>query len=257
MARTIARGKKEYNEDQPLVYTRGVSLSADELKAALPEIHIRAGDEQGYQEFIAYFKEKAESSGFSSQIQLPNNPLSKFSSDKGGEALAQLYLEAHYRCSFPFPEQQDRRTPNASLPGADLVGFLEHRESGWVFAFGEVKTSHESRTPPSVVTGGHGLKNQLIKLRQEELQITLIKYLYFRQKDADWQIVYDSSVENWLCGETLRCALFGVLVRDTEPDKRDMQGSAKELAKEGDKAMPITFIAIYLPADSIQSLGSE
>ena len=47
---------------------------------------------------------------------------------------------------------RDRRTPRASLRGADLIGF--HCENEALFLLlGEVRTSSEKNTPPRVMRG--------------------------------------------------------------------------------------------------------
>lgn len=71
-----------------------------------------------------------------------------------GEALAECILaddETREIC-WPWNLVRDRRTPRASLPGADLVGFCKEGEDV-VLLFGEVKTSSDVRTPPQVMNG--------------------------------------------------------------------------------------------------------
>ena len=72
-----------------------------------------------------------------------------------GEALAECILaddETREIC-WPWNFVRDRRTPRASLPGADLVGFC--KEGGSVFLlFGEVKASSDKSTPPNVMNAG-------------------------------------------------------------------------------------------------------
>ena len=40
-----------------------------------------------------------------------------------GEAIAECLLEEHFGALWPWNPQRDKRSPHASLPGADLVGF--------------------------------------------------------------------------------------------------------------------------------------
>ena len=81
-----------------------------------------------------------------------------------GEAIAEAYLTDHRSCEFPWPDRRDERKRGSSLPGADLVGFgLD--DDGDCFAFGEVKTSSDSRYPPRPMYGRTGLKQQLEDLR--------------------------------------------------------------------------------------------
>ena len=67
-----------------------------------------------------------------------------------GEALAECVVadgEAREIC-WPWNLVRDLRTPRASLPGADLVGFCKDGEAA-LLLFGEVKTSCDANTPPA------------------------------------------------------------------------------------------------------------
>ena len=64
-----------------------------------------------------------------------------------GESFAQCFLEDCWFAKFPYPTSRDLKNPNASLAGADLVGFY-HKDGETAFLFGETKTSHEEKHPP-------------------------------------------------------------------------------------------------------------
>lgn len=64
---------------------------------------------------------------------------------------------------WPWNENRDRKTPKASLPGADIVGFLGSGPDT-VFLFGEVKTSSDKDNPPGVMAGRGGLAHQIDSL---------------------------------------------------------------------------------------------
>lgn len=75
-----------------------------------------------------------------------------------GEAFAECVLrdDPGREVHWPWNTVRDRRTPRASLPGADLVGFC--RDGADVFLLiGEVKTSSDTDTPPSVMRGVGGM----------------------------------------------------------------------------------------------------
>ena len=61
-------------------------------------------------------------------------------------------LGGPHEAAFPWPTSLDKRTPSASLPGPDFVGF--HRKVHLGFLFSEVKSSSESDCPPQVVASG-------------------------------------------------------------------------------------------------------
>ncbi len=79
-----------------------------------------------------------------------------------GEALAECVLadDENREVCWPWNLVRDRRTPRASLPGADLVGFCKEGESV-LLLFGEVKTSSDTGTPPGVMNGSGGMAWQL------------------------------------------------------------------------------------------------
>ncbi|MFV9691942.1 MAG: hypothetical protein ACNY01_13410 [Desulfobacteria bacterium] len=78
-----------------------------------------------------------------------------------GEAIAEAYLTHHRDSFFPWPDGRDIRKPKSSLPGADLVGFHKNNEKTR-FAFGEVKTSKENKTPPTNCTIWRSLPEQAV-----------------------------------------------------------------------------------------------
>ena len=66
-----------------------------------------------------------------------------------GEALAECALrdDSDRQIHWPWNTVRDRRTPRASLPGADLVGFC-CEDGNVALLFGEVKTSSDTNSPP-------------------------------------------------------------------------------------------------------------
>jgi len=83
-----------------------------------------------------------------------------------GEALAECLLADVSGILWPWNSERDKRTPRASLPGADLVGFV--RTAGTVYlVLGEVKTSSDRDAPPNVLSGRSGMIHQLDQLAQD------------------------------------------------------------------------------------------
>lgn len=80
-----------------------------------------------------------------------------------GEALAECLLEEGHGLVLPWNSERDKRTPKASLPGADLVGFIEEDEDAFL-ALGEIKTSSDLNSPPNVMNGKSGMIHQLDNL---------------------------------------------------------------------------------------------
>ena len=83
-----------------------------------------------------------------------------------GEALAEAVLTEDYGVQWPWNMERDKRNPKASLPGADIIGFVlngtRHR-----LALGEVKTSGEKKYPPQVMSGKSGMAHQIDTLEED------------------------------------------------------------------------------------------
>ena len=174
-----------------------------------------------------------------------------------GESLAEAYLVDHKDCVFPWPTGRDLRNPRASPAGADLLGFQKHGKSQR-FAFGEVKTSGEEKWPPQVVTGRHGLAKQLEELRDSDQtkDHLVIVYLCHRAPNSNWEIPYREAAVRYLQNAS-DISLFGFLIRDVSPKADDLQSRAKLLAKGCPKETSIELHGLYLPSNSIRSLGSN
>lgn len=80
-----------------------------------------------------------------------------------GEALAECVLEEEYGVVWPWNSERDKRTPKASLPGADLIGLIKDGGKA-LLVLGEVKTSFDAKAPPGVMSGRSGMIHQLDNL---------------------------------------------------------------------------------------------
>ena len=99
-----------------------------------------------------------------------------------GEAIAEAYLRCEYEITWPWNMERDKRNPNASLPGADLVGFEIEGDDARL-ALGEVKTSTDVNTPPGVMNGRSGMIHQIDNLASNlSLICQLLKWLLPRCK---------------------------------------------------------------------------
>jgi len=68
---------------------------------------------------------------------------------KWGEAFSACQLERFHSIDTPFPVLLSDRNPRASSAGVDIVGFVKENGRN-MFLLGEVKTSSETNSPPSV-----------------------------------------------------------------------------------------------------------
>ena len=175
----------------------------------------------------------------------------KFQDWRVGEAIAETWLTDHRNCDFPWPLGRDERKLGSSLPGADLVGFYTDTEGDYL-AFGEVKTSSEARCPPNVVKS---LKKQLEDIRDNgAIRDTLFRYLAHRMIGAPWMTRFEQAAKRYLANK-FDVRLFGFLVRDVEPDERDVRALVEHLGHSCPDSTRIEIIALYLPKDRIQGIG--
>jgi hypothetical protein len=170
-----------------------------------------------------------------------------------GEAIGEVFLVDCRNCFFPWPSGRDLKNPYGSLPGADLVGFAVEGESER-FAFGEVKTSQSQDAPPSVMYGRSGLVAQLEGLRDDvRVKDALVLYLGFRANNAAWYDRYRDAARRYFADHT-DVSLFGVLVRDVEPNPLDVQKRAATLAQSRPAQTSVELRAKYLPAGTLSAI---
>jgi hypothetical protein len=147
-----------------------------------------------------------------------------------GESMAECLLEDELGVQWSWNTNRDRRTPRASLPGADLVGFADLGE-GTELVFGEVKTSSDKATPPNVMTGRGGMIHQLEGLAGDrELHWTLLKWLHARCRNTALSPLFKSATKRYLESEGRALYLCGVLMRDTAPAELDLSNRATKFS---------------------------
>lgn len=166
-----------------------------------------------------------------------------------GEAFAECALRDDAGCQahWPWNMVRDRRTPRASLPGADLVGFLSDGQEVLIL-IGEVKTSSDARTPPGVMSGRGGMAWQLEQsIVRLEVQRTLLQWLHARCQSESLGELYRKAVERYLESEGKALVLVGVLLRDTRPSELDLESRGEVLSRWAADPTRIDLIAWYLP----------
>ncbi|TIM36016.1 MAG: hypothetical protein E5Y61_05505 [Mesorhizobium sp.] len=140
-----------------------------------------------------------------------------------GEAMAECLLTDEHGAVWPWNENRDRKTPKASLPGADIVGFLGSGPDT-VFLFGEVKTSSDKDNPPGVMAGRGGLAHQIDLLaNHKDAQNTLLKWLYARCTTAELMAMFKIAAAKYLSSGGKDFAVVGVLLRDTPAHRDDLR----------------------------------
>lgn len=152
---TIPIGCSEYSADSTRVKARAVSYSPDDLSASIAILAQKLWDQQSLDE-LEFLAQSIDSTGFdATEIRVAFDAVPNPTSWRAGEELAELCSSAHLGVSLPWPINWDLKNESRSLSGADLVGFQVSGNSA-VFAFGEVKTSSDHRSPPAVLSGRVG-----------------------------------------------------------------------------------------------------
>jgi len=140
-----------------------------------------------------------------------------------GEAMAECLLRDEMGAVWPWNENRDRKTPKASLPGADIVGFIEEGDDT-IFLFGEVKTSSHAGTPPGVMNGRSGLAHQIDTLATTQgHHFALIKWLKARCTTDDLRARFETAAQRYLTSGGTDFAIIGVLLRDTVANQDDLR----------------------------------
>lgn len=168
-----------------------------------------------------------------------------------GEAYAEIVLEQEFTCRFHWNENRDARNPKGNKTGADLVGFIE-ADGQILFLFGEVKTSSESATrPPQVMTCANGIESQLRDLYNDRSKrLILISYLKNKMRHYPeghpFRSDFEASERAYYSGDC-DYQLIGVVIRDVEPDERDVSVSYGRLRDQILEPKGIKLLALYLP----------
>ncbi|ESQ08136.1 MAG TPA: hypothetical protein DDY14_03805 [Chromatiaceae bacterium] len=239
-----------YEGAQGQVGWRGLQSEADDAFNAFlcSEVEARLHDTEGADDFEAHLRGLANT-GFK-RDSLGAILAAEVPEERGwaiGEAMAEAHLQQAHNVVWPWNMERDKRTPKASLPGADLVGFQVEGDVVRL-ALGEVKTSSDKNTPPNAMSGRSGMKHQLDELAHNLTLIgQLLKWLQPRCHSTEHEASFDSAVGLLLESGNRAVALFGVLIRDIQPDELDLSARAKTLAGSLQEPTRYQLIALYLP----------
>ncbi len=212
------------------------------------EVHNRLNDVSGREEFRSHLRSLALTGmGKDNLEEVLNAEISEEREWAVGEALAEALLISKYGMIFPWNVERDKRSPNSSLPGADIIGFLPEG-TGFRLALGEVKTSREERYPPQVMSGRSGLNHQIENLAVNmNIIYQLLSWLLRRIKNTQYETAYNQSVTLYLNSGKKAATLFGVLIRDTASNELDLKNRAKALSLVLKHPASCELMAVYLP----------
>ena len=165
-----------------------------------------------------------------------------------GEAVAEAWLSREHKVIWPWNMERDKRNAYASLPGADLVGFLESGADTRL-VLGEVKSSSEKKYPPQIMSGRSGhMGHQIDNLALNPGTINqLLKWLCPRCKNTEFETYYNKSLSLYFNSGNKAVSLFGVLIRDTKPNKLDLEKRGKALSNTLNTPTTCNLLALHLP----------
>lgn len=246
----------EYNTDKEDVTARGVSFTNDQLDAMLAgpvkDILLDTGGNREIEELLAGL---ATTDFANIELQNILEEEHVFEDWLVGEAIAEAFTINVGNCFYPWPTSRDLKNPNASPAGCDLTGFQSIGPDGnqsYRFSFGEVKTSWDQNSPPSVMAS---LGKQLFNLRDDKATKSgLVKYLTRHALGKDWEDKFKSAATKYLQSRGSDIAIYGILVRDTVPNESDISGKATSLANRCPDSTSVALYAIYLPVNIIRRL---
>jgi hypothetical protein len=167
-----------------------------------------------------------------------------------GEAFAEAWLSREHKIIWPWNMERDKRNANASLPGADLIGFVVNgTESRLVL--GEVKSSTEKKYPPQVMSSRSGHIGHQIDDLANNLGtiIQLLKWLWPRCKNTDFETLYTNSLTLYFNSGNKAVSLFGVLIRDTKANELDLESRGKALGRSLNSPTSCYLFALHLPCE--------
>lgn len=174
---------------------------------------------------------------------------------KIGEKIAECFLEDYCNSIFPYNDSRDAKDSNSSLPGTDMVGFVEI-ENKPLFLFGEVKTSDQEKYPPSVIYGNDGLKTQLDELgknpkkRKELIKWFGHKFTLLADNDVHKNMWTSAVIAYFTPSNEFK--ISGMMIRGTVPNKRDLESTFTNVILNMGGETYFELISLYIPIKKSQ-----
>ena len=168
---------------------------------------------------------------------------------KIGEKISECFLEDYCDSVFPYNDSRDAKDSSSNLPGTDMVGFFNVDDKA-LFLFGEVKTSDQKTSPPSVVAGKDGLLNQLDEIKtSQKKRKELILWLGHKVEPLgpdhghvrSWRAAFIAHYRH------SEYKIFGVMIRGTGPDDKDLKGVYEKVVLNMNDAVYLELLSLYLP----------
>ncbi len=162
------------------------------------------------------------------------------------EVLAECFLMDRHDVLIPYNRIRDAISPTASPAGPDIIGIV-----GTLFIFGETKSSSEQGHPPSVVNGSSGMIGQLNSIkRDKEKRSRMIKWLGHKTRQFEANADHTSwcrAKQQYYESEGRSFKICGILIRDTDPDERDVAKVHDSVSVDIYSSTPLDIMALYIP----------
>ncbi len=242
--------KTTYEDQHGQVLWSGIAMNdSDDFKRFMArDVASRLHDEEGKTEFETHLRGLANTDFARESLDAVLASKAGEEHDWAvGEALAEEFLGHEFGIIWPWNMERDKRNPRASLQGADIVGFsVEGDETRLVL--GEVKTSSDEKQPPGVMSGRGGMINQIENLANDlSVIVQLLTWLFPRCKGTEHETFFDSAIELFLDSGNKAVSLYGILIRDTRPDEKDLRRRGRSLAETIHPPTTCKLLAIYIP----------
>ncbi|MGV3346132.1 hypothetical protein ACGVWS_10405 [Enterobacteriaceae bacterium LUAb1] len=95
----------------------------------------------------------------------------------------------------------------------------------------------------------HGLRDN------RQVKDALCRYLGHHAARADWAPMFQSAVQRYLRSNTTDVAVYGILIRDIQPNPLDISARVNALATNCPALTHIEMYALYLPLNAISNLS--
>lgn len=242
-----------YEDREEQVCWQGYNLSDNDAFDSFmtEDVAARLNDEEGSIEFKSHLRSLSLTGfGKSSLEAVLDADIPEERDWAVGEAFAEAWLREEHKIIWPWNMERDKRNANASLPGADLIGFVVNGSESRL-VLGEVKSSTEKKHPPQVMSGRSGhIGHQIDNLANNLGTITqLLKWLCPRCKNTDFETLYTDSLTLYFNSGNKAVSLFGVLIRDTKFNELDLKSRGKALGRSLSAPTSCYLLALHLPCE--------
>lgn len=240
-----------YENQEQQVSWQGYDLSDNDAFDSFitKDVAARLNDEEGSIEFASHLRSLSLTGfGKSSLEAVLDAKIPEERDWAVGEAFAEAWLSQEHGVIWPWNMERDKRNASASLPGADLIGFVINGTE-LRLVLGEVKSSTEKKYPPQVMSGRSGhIGHQIDNLANNLGTITqLLKWLCPRCKNTEFEGLYNGSITLYLNSGNKAVSIFGVLIRDTKPNELDLKIRGKDLGNSLSAPTSCNLLALHLP----------